>query len=245
MGTAQGYDFIFKTDDDTLVMPKKLLATDFQKHDYIGRYRGPSGTYPCYRGEQLLPNGKEIYGDKESGFASGLGYPSADVVHFKGLGFDGLVGLSPIKYFMKNAVGLALAAEKFGSRFYANNGRPGGILIYKGMKLDQTQKQNIKDSWQEAQAGKNQGRPAVLTGDWDWKEMNIPAEEAQFLQTRKHQAEQAPAKVILPRPSDKPLSNRVIASFIAKPTNCSMTWPKPPSMEPAKKPWNCSFPYRF
>src|SRR5580704_1461800 len=53
-----------------------------------------------------------------------------------------------------------------------------------------------------------------------------------------------PAKVISLRRSDKPLSNRGTASSIAKPTNCSMTWPKPPSMEPAKKPWNCSFPCR-
>ena len=39
--------------------------------------------------------------------------------------------------------------------------------------------------------------------------------------------------------------NRGIVSSIAKPTSCSMTWPRPPSMEPAKKPWNCSFPCRF
>jgi len=116
-------------------------------------------------------------------------WEAADVIHFVGMGFDGLVGLSPIKYFMKNALGLAMAAEKYGARFYANNGRPGGILIYKGTKLDQTQKENIKNSWQEAQAGRNQGRPAVLTGDWDWKEMNIPAEEMQFIQTRKLQDE--------------------------------------------------------
>lgn len=113
--------------------------------------------------------------------------PAADMIHIVGLGFDGLLGLSPIKFYMKNAIGLSIAAESFGARFYGNNGRPGGVLVYKGTKLDATAKQAIKDSWQEAQAGKNQGRPAVLTGDWDWKEMSIPAEEAQFLQTRTFQ----------------------------------------------------------
>src|SRR5689334_16973857 len=67
---AQGYDFIFKTDDDTLVIPRKLLASGFQQYDYAGRYRGPSGTYPCHRDNVLLPNGVDLYGTKETGFAS-------------------------------------------------------------------------------------------------------------------------------------------------------------------------------
>ena len=49
----------------------------------------------------------------------------------------------------------------------------------------------------------------------------------------------APGKVILPRPSAKPPFNRAIASCIAKPTSCSMTWPKLPSMELASSTWNC------
>jgi HK97 family phage portal protein len=133
----------------------------------------------------------ELWYTDDTGIKDGEGrtrfWPAADMIHIVGLGLDGLVGLSPIKYYMKNAIGLAIAAEQFGARFYANNGRPGGVLIYKGVKLDPTQKQNIKDSWQEAQAGKNQGRPAVLTGDWDWKEMSIAPEEAQFLATRTFQ----------------------------------------------------------
>ena len=129
---------------------------------------------------------KDSTGIKE-GEGRDMWYPARDMIHLVGLTLDGIIGLSPIKYFMKNAIGLAIAAEQFGARFYANNGRPGGVLVYKGAKLDPTQKQNIKDSWQEAQAGKNQGRPAVLTGDWDWKEMNIAPEEAQFLATRTFQ----------------------------------------------------------
>lgn len=122
---------------------------------------------------------------------SSIEYWSSDqMLHIAGLGFDGIKGLSPIKYYMKNAIGLAIAADQFGSRFFANNGRPGGLLVYKGTKLDPKTKEDIKNSWQEAQAGKNTGRPAVLTGDWDWKQMQITSEEMQFLATRKMQAEQ-------------------------------------------------------
>jgi hypothetical protein len=34
----QGYDYVFKTDDDVYVRPERLLTCGFEKHDYIGRY---------------------------------------------------------------------------------------------------------------------------------------------------------------------------------------------------------------
>ena len=54
---------------------------------------------------------------------------ATDVLHIPGLGFDGLVGYSPIAM-AKNAIGLAIAAEEYGSKFYANGAAPSGV----GMK---------------------------------------------------------------------------------------------------------------
>ena len=42
----------------------------------------------------------------------------SDVLHIPGLGFDGLVGYSPIAM-AKNAIGLAIATEEYGSKFFA------------------------------------------------------------------------------------------------------------------------------
>ena len=53
----------------------------------------------------------------------------SDVLHVPGLGFDGLVGYSPIAM-AKNAIGLAIAAEEYGSKFYANGAAPSGVLEY-------------------------------------------------------------------------------------------------------------------
>lgn len=50
-----------------------------------------------------------------------------DVLHIPGLGFDGLVGYSPIAM-ARNAVGMTLACEEYGSSFFANGARPGGVL---------------------------------------------------------------------------------------------------------------------
>src|SRR5690554_3189350 len=58
-----------------------------------------------------------------------------DVLHIPGLGFDGLVGYSPIAM-AKNAIGLALATEEFGSKFFANGATPSGILEHPGTIKD-------------------------------------------------------------------------------------------------------------
>ena len=42
-----------------------------------------------------------------------------DVLHIPGLGFDGIMGYSPIAL-EKNAIGLGLAAEEYGSKFFSN-----------------------------------------------------------------------------------------------------------------------------
>ena len=52
-----------------------------------------------------------------------------DVLHIPGLGFDGVMGYSPIAL-EKNAIGLGLAAEEYGSKFFSNGARPSGILTY-------------------------------------------------------------------------------------------------------------------
>ena len=52
-----------------------------------------------------------------------------DVLHIPGLGFDGVMGYSPIAL-EKAAIGLGIAAEEYGSRFFANGARPSGILTH-------------------------------------------------------------------------------------------------------------------
>ena len=55
-----------------------------------------------------------------------------DVLHIPGLGFDGLVGYSPI-VMAKNAIGLAIATEEYGSKFFANGAAPSGVLEHPGV----------------------------------------------------------------------------------------------------------------
>lgn len=107
-----------------------------------------------------------------------------DVLHIPGLGFDGLVGYSPIAM-AKNAVGLAIATEEYGAKFFANGAAPGGVLEHPGTIKDP---QKVKESWNAAYQGSaNSHRVAVLEEGMKYQPIGISPEQAQFLETRKFQ----------------------------------------------------------
>lgn len=109
-----------------------------------------------------------------------------DVWHLRGLGSDGLVGYSPIAL-MRRAIGLAISAEEYGTRFLENDARPGVVLEHPG-KLKEQALKNLKDSWEERHQGPSKaGRPAVLEEGMKLHEVGIPPADAQFLETRKFQ----------------------------------------------------------
>lgn len=108
----------------------------------------------------------------------------SDVLHIPGLGFDGLVGYSPIAM-AKNAVGLAIATEEYGAKFFANGASPGGVLEHPGTIKDPAR---IKESWNAAYQGSdNAHRVAVLEEGMKYQPIGISPEQAQFLETRKFQ----------------------------------------------------------
>ena len=108
----------------------------------------------------------------------------SDVLHVPGLGFDGLVGHSPIAM-AKNAIGLAIAAEEYGSKFYANGAAPSGVLEHPGTLKDPTR---VRDSWNSTFGGSsNSHKVAVLEEGMKYTPISISPNEAQFLETRKFQ----------------------------------------------------------
>ena len=107
-----------------------------------------------------------------------------DVLHIPGLGFDGLVGYSPIAM-AKNAIGLAIAAEEYGSKFYANGAAPSGVLEHPGTLKDPSK---VRESWTQTFGGSsNANKVAVLEEGMKYTPISISPNEAQFLETRKFQ----------------------------------------------------------
>ena len=110
-----------------------------------------------------------------------------DVFHIPGLGFDGLVGYSPIAM-AKNAIGMAIACEEYGARFFQNGATPGGIIEHPGKLTDPAA---VRDSWNQSFGGSvNSGKVAVLEEGMKYTPISISPNEAQFLETRKFQIDE-------------------------------------------------------
>ncbi|MDD4985569.1 MAG: phage portal protein [Dehalococcoidales bacterium] len=115
-----------------------------------------------------------------------LNLPAFNVWHIPGLGFDGITGYSPITL-AREAIGLAMATEEYGARFFGNNAAP-GLALKHPKTLNPEARANLKKSWEEAHKGlSNAHRVAILEEGLDITKIGIPPEDAQFLETRKFQ----------------------------------------------------------
>ena len=109
-----------------------------------------------------------------------------EVLHIPGLGFDGLVGYSPIAL-AKNAIGISIACEEYGASFFGNGASPSGVLEHPGVIKNP---ERVRDAWQRAYGGRNAHKVAVLEEGMKFTPIAIPNNEAQFLETRKFQIEE-------------------------------------------------------
>lgn len=115
--------------------------------------------------------------------------PEADMLHVRGFGFGGDVGLSPIA-FARQSLSAARAVDRSAATVFANGMRPSGWLLYKGGTLTPEQREQARKSIIEPMQGsKNTGRTGILEADFDYKQITIPPEDAQMLQTRQFNVE--------------------------------------------------------
>ena len=122
--------------------------------------------------------------DEPAGRFDTVRLSAREVLHIPGLGFDGLVGYSPIAM-AKNAIGLAQATEDYGASFFANGAAPGGVLEHPGTIKDPAR---VRESWQSTFGGaRNGNKIAVLEEGMKYTPISVSPEQAQFLETRKFQ----------------------------------------------------------
>lgn len=113
-------------------------------------------------------------------------YSPSQILHIAGLGFNGLIGYSPVAK-ARESIGMGLALEEFGERFFSNNAVLTGALEHP-QKLSPQAHENLSKSFTEKHVGlSNAFRPMILEEGMKWHEMSIPLEDAQFLEMRKFQ----------------------------------------------------------
>lgn len=110
-----------------------------------------------------------------------------EVMHIPGLGFDGLIGYSPIAV-AKNALGTSMATDEYASKFFANGAAPSGVLEYPGVVKDP---ERLRESWNSTFGGsRNSGKVAVLEEGMKYTPISINPQDSQFLETRKFQVDE-------------------------------------------------------
>ncbi|HUY04537.1 MAG TPA: phage portal protein [Rhodocyclaceae bacterium] len=114
-------------------------------------------------------------------------FTRGEIWHLKGLSSDGIMGLSPLAM-AAQSVGMGLAAQEYGSRFFQNDAKPGGGWIeYPGTFKEKAARDTFRESFQEAQTGLNRGKIAVLEYGMKFHELGLTNKDSQFLEARQFQ----------------------------------------------------------
>ena len=115
---------------------------------------------------------------------NGIAIDSDDIVHIRGMMLPGsVVGLAPVELAARS-LGIGIAAEEYGARFFSQGSTVAGII--KGEDpLSEEEARALKQDFMSWHSGLgNAHLPLVLSGGMDYTELTLPPDQAQFLQTR-------------------------------------------------------------
>ncbi|MEC1268951.1 phage portal protein [Bacillus vallismortis] len=103
-----------------------------------------------------------------------------EVLHFKGMTEDGIIGKSPIGV-IREHIGAQSAATRFNAKLYKNDATPRGILKVPTL-IDEDAKQRARDEWEKVNAGRN---IAIIDAGLSYESISMPLQEAQFVESMK------------------------------------------------------------
>lgn len=173
-GVAAGLCLFGNSFAEKVTSGRRLIALNLLRPDFMAIERTDSGALRYrYRNE-----GKEEVFSEER------------IFHVRGFGMGGDLGLSPIA-FARQSIGTSRAADRAASTIFANGMRPSGWLVYKGGTLKPEQREQIRKNLIEPMSGTaNVGKVGILEADFDYRQMTIPPEDAQLLETRQFNVEE-------------------------------------------------------
>jgi HK97 family phage portal protein len=146
----------------------------------------PAGTLVYETHDSLRDNANPTMAEnKQSNLGQRRLVLTEDMIHVPGLSLDGRVGQSTV-WLARQAIGLSLATEKYGAKFFGNGARPAGILKLPN-KMEEKAIENLRRSWAEAHGGENAFKVAVLESGVDFTKIAATPEEGQMLGTREYQ----------------------------------------------------------
>jgi HK97 family phage portal protein len=151
---------------------KRIVALDPLRPEFMTVYRTPEG-------------------DVRYAFLRGIeqeDYAAEEILHVKGFGIDGLVGLSPIGM-ARQTIGRSLAADESSSRVFQGGLSAGGFIKY-GQSLKKEQREDIRGSIEQFTGSKNTGKVMVLENGMDYVGITMKPADAQLLESRNFNVEE-------------------------------------------------------
>ncbi len=112
---------------------------------------------------------------------------SGNLWHIRAFRVPGaLKGISPIEK-ARQTLGLSIAAEEYGARFFSKSAMAGGVIEFPAeAKVDEVGITQMIELWKKHHQGRSNAHvPGVLSGGATWKQISIPNDHAQFIETRK------------------------------------------------------------
>lgn len=111
-------------------------------------------------------------------------FAKQNILHIKGWGFDGCVGLSPLE-FGAQSLGITLSADKYAASAYGRNGRPVGVLTTDQI-LNPAQRGQLREIYSNVNSDDSDGT-WVLEAGLKYQQITMPPDVMQMLQTRQFQ----------------------------------------------------------
>lgn len=112
-------------------------------------------------------------------------YPE-QVFDLPGMGFNNVKTFNPVQL-AREAIGLGLATEEFGARFFGQGTTGSGIVEYPGKMSDKAYDRYTESMRDKYEGLKNSNRLIFLEEGLKFHQLTIPPDNAQFLETRKFQ----------------------------------------------------------
>ena len=156
----------------------------------------PTGVVPVSKSRvitYLMESGRLIYGvmpHAKSTVAKVWYYDQDDMIHVAGDGYDGVSSPSVLQSELRGAAGTALAAQDASGRFFANGMMPSIVLKFPE-EPSKAAVEDLRERTNQNYGGvQNVGKPLLLFGGADAKELSISPDDAQLLESRKFSVEE-------------------------------------------------------
>lgn len=129
------------------------------------------------------PKGQLVYEYRMTENGEKRYFPSWEILHIAGLGFNGLIGYSVISL-AREGIATGLAYEEYSGRFFSNNATPAGFLEIPGI-VDPETKANIRKDWYATYGGVSKSQLIGIIGQgMKFNPLSIKNSDAQFLESR-------------------------------------------------------------